>query len=98
MRKREGALHARHLVVIELHRVDGAAAVRVVLGVGTEDAGQQDSRSPPGIETSTFVLARRLARERHSLRSQRCPGRERGAPDACDPSRGREWARRRLLI
>ena len=41
--QRERALHARHLVVVQLHRVDGAAAVLVVLGVGTEDAREEDA-------------------------------------------------------
>ena len=45
MRSENGALHPRHLVVVQLHRVDRAAAVLVVLGVGAEDAGQQHARA-----------------------------------------------------
>ena len=41
--QREGTLRARHLVVVELHRVDGAAAELVVLRVGAENGGQQNS-------------------------------------------------------
>ena len=39
----EGSLGAGHLVVIELHGVDGAAAVGVVLGVGAEDGGEEEA-------------------------------------------------------
>ena len=42
IRRRTGA--ARHLVVIQLHRVQPAAAVLVVHAVRPEDAGQQDLR------------------------------------------------------
>ncbi len=42
--KREGMLDPRHLVVVQLHRVDHAAAVLIVLSVGAEDAEQQHSR------------------------------------------------------
>ena len=38
--KREGMLHPRHLVVIQLHRVDQAAAVLIVLSIGAEYAQQ----------------------------------------------------------
>ena len=41
--QREAALRARHLVVIQLHRVDGAAAELIVLRVGTEDRTQQNA-------------------------------------------------------
>ena len=43
MRSENGALLARDLVVVQLHRVDGAAAELVVLGVGAEDRGEQDT-------------------------------------------------------
>ena len=39
----ERALLARHLVVVQLHRVDGAAAELIVLRVGTEDGSEQDT-------------------------------------------------------
>ena len=42
--QREGALRLGHLVVIQLHRIDGAAAEFIVLRVGTEDRRQQDPR------------------------------------------------------
>ena len=45
MRSENGALHPRDLVVVELHRVDGAAAVLVVAGVGAEDAREQHARA-----------------------------------------------------
>ena len=43
--QRERALLARHLVVVELHRVDRPAAELVVLGVGTEHGREQDARA-----------------------------------------------------
>ena len=39
----ERALRARHLVVVQLHRVDGAAAEFIVLGVGSEDGREQNA-------------------------------------------------------
>ncbi len=45
MRSEKAALRARHLVVIELHRIDGAAAEFVVLRVRPKDGGQQDARA-----------------------------------------------------
>ena len=39
----ERALHAGDLVVIELHRIDGPAAVLVVLSIRPEHRGQQDA-------------------------------------------------------
>src|SRR5450432_333791 len=42
--QRETALRARDLVVIQLHRVDGAAAELVVLRVWPEDRTQQNAR------------------------------------------------------
>ena len=41
--QREAALRARDLVVIELHRIDGAAAEFVVLRVRAEDRTQQNA-------------------------------------------------------
>ena len=41
--QRERALRARHLIMVELHRVHSPAAVFVVLAVGPEDARQQNS-------------------------------------------------------
>ena len=38
----KGPLLSGDLVVVKFHGVDGAAAVLVILGVGAEDAGQQD--------------------------------------------------------
>jgi len=37
IRRREGTLYAGHLVVVELHRVHGRAAVLVVLRIRPED-------------------------------------------------------------
>ena len=42
--KREGMLNPRHLVVKQLHRIDQAAAVLIVLGVRAENAHQQHAR------------------------------------------------------
>ncbi len=39
--QRERPLRARHLVVVQLHRVHAPAAVLVILAVGAKDAGQQ---------------------------------------------------------
>ena len=39
----KGALAARYLVVVELHRIDGAAAEVIVLCVRAEDGGEQDT-------------------------------------------------------
>ena len=50
--QRERALAARHLVVIQLHRVDGAAAVSVILCVRAEDGGEQD----PGLASFGMSL------------------------------------------
>ena len=41
--RRKCALHARHLVVIKLHRIDGTAAKLVVLRVRTEHGTQEDA-------------------------------------------------------
>ena len=41
--QREGALRAGYLIVVQLHGVDGAAAEAVVLRVGAEDGGEQDT-------------------------------------------------------
>ncbi len=41
IRKRKRPLGAGYLVVIKFHRVQRPAAVLVVLGIGTEYAGQQ---------------------------------------------------------
>ena len=38
--QREGVLHSRHLVVIQLHRVEQPAAVLIVLSIGAEYAQQ----------------------------------------------------------
>ena len=40
--QREAALHARYLIVVELHRVDGAAAEFVILREWAEDRGKED--------------------------------------------------------
>src|ERR1035437_7260248 len=48
----ERALAARYLVVIELHRVDGAAAVGIILRVRAEDGGEQD----PGLGSFGMCL------------------------------------------
>ena len=42
--KGEPSLDARHLVLVELHGVDLAASVFVILRIGPEDAGEQDPR------------------------------------------------------
>ena len=49
--KRKTALKPRDLVVVKLHRIDHSASVFVVLGIGSEDAGQQDSRMWPRCTT-----------------------------------------------
>jgi hypothetical protein len=41
--QRETALRARHLIVIEFHRVDGAAAELIVLCVWSEDRAEQNA-------------------------------------------------------
>ena len=43
--KGEAPLDARHLVLVELHGVDPAASVFVILRIGPEDAGEQDPRA-----------------------------------------------------
>ena len=43
LRRENDALAARYLVVVELHRVDGAAAVGIILCVRAEDGGEQDT-------------------------------------------------------
>ena len=43
MRSENGSLLARHLVVVQLHGVDGAAAELVVLRVGTENRAEQNA-------------------------------------------------------
>src|SRR5436190_1724188 len=43
--QRERPLLTGHLVVIQLHRVDLAAAVLIVLRVGSEHRAQQDARA-----------------------------------------------------
>src|ERR1035441_8074546 len=48
----ERALAARYLVVVQLHRVDGAAAVGIVLRVRAEDGGEQD----PGLSSFRMRL------------------------------------------
>src|SRR6185437_12679423 len=40
----ERALLTRDLVVVELHRIDGAAAEFIILGVGAKNGGQKNSR------------------------------------------------------
>ncbi len=45
--QREAALGARDLIVIKLHRVDGAAAELVVLRVPPEDRAQQNAAWDP---------------------------------------------------
>ena len=42
--QREAALRSRHLIVIKLHRIDGAASELVILGIRSEDRTQQDPR------------------------------------------------------
>lgn len=42
--QRETALRPRYLIVIKLHRIDGAASELIVLGVGSEDRAQQNAR------------------------------------------------------
>ncbi len=44
MRSEKAALRARHLVVIELHGIDGAAAEFVIARVRPEDRTQQHAR------------------------------------------------------
>ena len=41
--QRERALPARDLIMIELHRIDGAASVSVILRIRAEDGGKEDS-------------------------------------------------------
>jgi hypothetical protein len=43
--EREGSLLAGDLIVVQLHRVDAAAAEFIILRVWTEDAGQQNARA-----------------------------------------------------
>ena len=42
MRREKATLDPCHLVLVELHGVDGPAAIGVVLGKGSEYTGQQD--------------------------------------------------------
>ena len=42
--QREAALGARDLIVISLHRIDGAASELVVLGIRPEERAQQNAR------------------------------------------------------
>ena len=56
----EGALGASDLVVIQLHRVQPAAAVLVVHAVGAEDAGQKDLRPLAQRMNGDFLRAGRL--------------------------------------
>ncbi len=62
--QREGTLDPGHLVVIQLHRVQGPAAVFIVLGIGPEDACQQDAGSRSGGMTRD-----RLGRDCRNLRA-----------------------------
>jgi hypothetical protein len=39
----EGALGAGHLIVVQLHGVDAAAAKLIILGVGSENGGQKNA-------------------------------------------------------
>ena len=39
----EAALHPGDLVVVELHGIDRPAAIRIILRIGAEDAGEQYS-------------------------------------------------------
>ena len=41
--QRESPLHAGHLVVVELHRIDRPTPILVVPSVGTEYAREQDT-------------------------------------------------------
>lgn len=59
--QREAALNSRHLVVVQLHRVDRPAAELVVLCVGPEDAGQQHSGSG-ALRMHGMVRCQRLGR------------------------------------
>ena len=43
--ERKAALRPRDLIVIELHRIDGAAAELVILRVRAKYGGQQDARA-----------------------------------------------------
>ena len=54
--ERERPLHPRHLVVVQLHRVEGSTAVFVVLRIRAADAGQQDPGfSAPGMDGGSGV-------------------------------------------
>ncbi len=41
--QREGSLSARHLIVIKLHGVDAAATELIILGVGSENRGEENA-------------------------------------------------------
>ena len=41
--QRKGALGSRHLVVVKLHRIYGAAAEGIILRIGAEDGTQQNA-------------------------------------------------------
>ena len=57
--ERKRILGARHLIVVQLHRVDGAAAELVVLREGTEDRGEENAHVRDG--SSRFCVHAALA-------------------------------------
>ena len=68
--EREGPLRSRHLVVIELERIDRAASVCIVLCEGTEHRGEEDSHRASVADwrarASRFPRATQLLQYRHN--------------------------------
>ena len=71
--QRKRPLTPRDLVVVKLHRVDGAAAIFVILGIRPEDAGEQNSgpgNFGPGC-VGTAVSRQLINHEQHTLTESR---------------------------
>src|SRR5579863_1267392 len=93
--QRKTALRAGHLIVIQLHRIDGTAAELVVLRVRPEDGTQQHARTASLWMNlhQTFLLLRSILRSdvRHKLKNYSMRVRTRrkvGCDEACgcDPT------------